>query len=201
MNSEKNKCDDLQCPHNKLGFCNKKQESPEELTVKIIAHECEAFYKVFLDIEAHILPFWENVKHGIFEEEALEEKTLYGIPYVVNGSFAAELAIKYLLETANIDYCQGNKGHDLRYLFDLLLLNKKSIKEDREAIISLLCSDGHQTLETLKQNISAWHDCYNRHRYLYSYGSAGTNQLFPKFVHAVCDYAISKAKLKEEAEE
>lgn len=206
MANEKGECDELQCPDNKDGVCQREyeEESDKSIRMRLIAIECESFFQVFLDIEKHILPFWEKFRSGTFDVEDVEldkERSLYQIPYVVNGAFAAELALKYVLEKAEIDYSQGNKGHDLGYLFGLLLLNKKSIKEDREAIVALLCKDGHQNLDTLKQNIAAWHDCYNRHRYLFAQTSAGTNHVFPLFVHTVCEYVISKSKQSEEKDE
>lgn len=203
MAAEKFKCDKIQCPDNQDGFCQREDviDSAKDLKIKMIASECQSFYRVFLDIETHILPFSQKMRNGTLDEETMEEHSLYHIPYVVNGAFAVELALKYLLENAEIDYSQGNKGHDLGYLFDLLLLNKKNIKEDREAIIALLCKDGHQNLDTLKQNIAAWHDCYNRHRYLFAQTSAGTNHVFPLFVHTVCEYVISKSKQSEEKDE
>lgn len=201
METQKPACDDIQCPYNKDGLCEKRPESSKDISVRMLASECKSFYQVFLDTETHVMPHLEKLKQGVFDEKALEESNLYHIPYVVNGSFAAELAIKYLLELANIDYSKGNKGHNLRYLFDLLLLNKGAIRQDRENIIALLCSDGHQTLETLKLNIAAWSDCYNRYRYLYSVDGAGTNHVFPLFVHTVCEYVISKSKQAEEKDE
>ena len=167
----------------------------------MIATECKSFFRVFLDIEKHVLPLWEKMRDGTIDEETIEEYSLYHIPYVVNGAFAAELALKYLLENADIDYAQGNKGHDLKYLFDLLLLKKKSIQVDRDTVIALLCKDGTQNLDTLKQNIAAWHDCYNRHRYFYAQTSIGTNGVFPVFVHTVCEYVISKSKREQEKDE
>lgn len=203
MATEKVKCNKVQCPDNKDGFCQKNAvvDSAINMKIEMIASECQSFYRVFLDIETHILPLSQKMRNGTLDEETVEEHSLYHIPYVVNGAFAVELALKYLLENAEIDYSQGNKGHDLGYLFDLLLLNKKKIKEDREAIIALLCKDGHQNLDTLKQNISSWHDCYNRHRYLFTQTSAGTNHVFPLFVHTVCEYVISKSKQSEEKDE
>lgn len=203
MVNGKIKCDDLQCSDNKDGFCQRKseKESDKSLKLRMIAKECESFYCVFLDIEVHILPLWKKMRDGTLDEKTIDEHSLYHIPYVVNGAFAAELALKYVLENAGIDYAQGNKGHDLKYLFDLLLLNRKSIKEDRETIIALLCKDGHQNLDTLKQNISSWHDCYNQHRYFFTQTSIGTNHVFPLFVHTVCEYVISKAKQTEEKDE
>lgn len=202
METERIKCDDLQCPDNKAGFCQRKKDSPKDITLHLMACECKSFYRVFLDLEKHILPLWESMRTGSLDwdriEDQIEDQRLYNVPYMVNGAFAAELGLKYLLEMANINYSQGNKGHDLSYLFGLLLLNKQSIQKDREAIIALLCKDGHQNLETLKQNISAWHDCYNRYRYMYSQTSVGSNDVFPLFVHTVCDYVISKSKESEE---
>lgn len=198
MENKKTACDNEQCPNNQNGFCDKKQESLRETNARIIAIECKSFYRVFCDIESHILPFWEKFRKGELDEAAYEEEKLYQGPYIVNGAFAAELALKYLLELANIDYSKGNKGHKLKYLFDLLLLNKAEIRKDKDNIVDLLCKDGTQTLETLKINIEAWSDCYNRYRYLFSYNSAGTNGVFPVFVHTVCKYTISKfEELKE----
>lgn len=203
MANEKIKCDNFQCPDNKGGFCQREfeEESDKSLRMRMIAKECESFFCVFLDIEKHILPLWKKMRDGTIGEETIDEHSLYHIPYVVNGAFAAELALKYLLEHAGIDYAQGNKGHDLKYLFDLLFLNKKSMQADRESVIALLCKDGTQNLDTLKQNIAAWHDCYNRHRYFYTYTSVGTNGVFPLFVHTVCEYVISKSKRTKEKDE
>lgn len=203
MRVKKNECNDLQCPDNENGFCQREfeEESDKSLRTRMIATECKSFFRVFLDIEKHVLPLWEKMRDGTIDEETIEEHSLYHIPYVVNGAFAAELALKYLLENADIDYAQGNKGHDLKYLFDLLLLKKKSIQVDRDTVIALLCKDGTQNLDTLKQNIAAWHDCYNRHRYFYAQTSIGTNGVFPVFVHTVCEYVISKSKREQEKDE
>lgn len=203
MANKKIKCDDLQCTDNKDGFCQREyeEESDRNLRTRMIAIECKSFFRVFLDIEKHILPLWEKMRDGTVDEEAIDEHSLYHIPYVVNGAFAAELALKYLLENAGIDYAQGNKGHDLEYLFGLLFTKKKSIRADRDAVIALLCKDGTQNIETLKQNIAAWHDCYKRHRYFYAQTSVGTNGVFPLFVHTLCEYVISKSKHTKEKDE
>ena len=190
----------MQCSDNENGFCQREfeEESDKSTRIRMIANECESFFRVFLDIEKHVLPLWEKMRDGTLDEETIDEHSLYHIPYVVNGAFAAELALKYLLENADINYAQGNKGHDLEYLFSLLLLKKKSIQADRESVIALLCKDGTQNLDTLKKNIGAWHDCYNRHRYFYVQTSVGTNGVFPLFVHTVCEYVISKSNRKKE---
>ena len=53
MANEKIECDDLQCPDNKDGLCQREyeEESDKSIRTRLIAIECESFFQVFLDIE------------------------------------------------------------------------------------------------------------------------------------------------------
>ena len=115
--------------------------------------------------------------------------------YVVNGAFAAELALKYLLTLAGIEYSTGAKGHELAYLFGLIIdSNKLSIKQDKEHLVDVLCSQCCQNCETLKLNLQNLTNLYNSYRYAFSCKNVSCNTgFFRRFVHIVCKYSIDKA--------
>ena len=80
-------------------------------------------------------------------------KVTFLFPYVVNGAFAAELALKYIYANSRVDYPKGSNGHRLKYLYDNLMKIKKScIKKDQEALRNILFNDGNQNEERQSNN-------------------------------------------------
>ena len=71
-----------------------------DITTTIILQECAAFYDVFKGLEKRL----EN--SGIVETPPEHRNpTLLEVPYIVNGAFACELALKYLLVENQISFC------------------------------------------------------------------------------------------------
>ncbi len=190
----KNKC----CPaYNKSSEkcvnCKYEKEN-REITAEHIVLECKSFYMTFKLVEPYYLKQIHNMENHIIDEEDIKNAALYIYSYVVNGAFAVELAMKYLLTLANIEYCTGNKGHDLLDLYKKLSVNKKEITADRKVIVERLCELGHQNEETIIKNLESLKNCYIYYRYLFSYGSVGISGFLGVFVNVVCNYAIEKAK-------
>ena len=69
--------------------CNNKSV---DITIATILQECAAFYDVFKGLE-------KRLKSSGIVETPPEYKNpiLLEVPYIVNGAFACELALKYLL--------------------------------------------------------------------------------------------------------
>lgn len=174
--------------------CNN-QENNRSLYIKMIILECKSFFSTFKLIEPYIIEYEKKIKNSTFDKNAYENKLLYQFSYVVNGAFAAELAIKYLLTLADIDFCRGSKGHNLLDLYKKLLLNKKSIEQDRKNIISALCEQGKQKEDTILKNLESLQDCYNNFRYCFSNNIASYNNFFGVFINVICNYAIDKDKM------
>lgn len=179
--------------------CNycKHEEENREITAKMIILECESFYQTFKLLELYFIKKEQVAGNFILDEELCEKKALYTYSYIVNGAFATELAIKYLLTMANIDYCTGEKGHNLLDLYEKLLLKKGSITSDKKIIVERLCAEGYQDEDTILINLKSIQDCYNRFRYCFSHNSVGFNNFFNVFVNVICSYAIDKAKSLE----
>lgn len=167
----------------------------KESTSRFIIIECKSFYQTFIDLDKNIVPAWLNMKNSVFDEEIHNTALLYEFSYVVNGAFAAELALKYLLTLAGIEYSTGAKGHELAYLFGLIIdSNKLSIKQDKEHLVDVLCSQCCQNCETLKLNLQNLTNLYNSYRYAFSCKNVSCNNgFFRRFVHIVCKYSIDKA--------
>lgn len=175
----------------------KNEEENRLITAKLIVLECKSFYATFKLIEPYILKDYENIKNLKFDEKDHDRAFLYLSSYVVNGVFATELAIKYLLTLANIDYCRGEKGHNLLELYSKLCLNKKSIIKDKKVIFERLCKKGYQNEETIIKNLTSLQDCYNKYRYTFSYKSIGHSNFLDVLVNVVCSYAIEKSNINE----
>lgn len=180
----------------------KNEDRNRKLAAKLIILECKSFYATFKLIEPYIIKVQKNMTNLVYDEEDCENEIMYHFSYVVNGAFAVELAIKYLLTLANIDYCTGEKGHNLLDLYKKLSLNKKSIIPDKKVIFERLCELGHQNEETILLNLTSLQDCYNRYRYSFSYSSVGHSGFFGVLVNVICSYAIDKSNtLAEECED
>lgn len=176
----------------------KYENENRQLTARLIILECKSFYATFKLIEPYILKHQKNMLELIYDEKDAENDKLYSYAYVVNGAFAFEMAIKYLLTLANIDYCTGEKGHNLLDLYKKLSLKNKNIIPDKKVIFENLCKAGHQNEETIIANLTSFQDCYNRYRYSFSYKNIGYNGFFGILVNVVCSYAIDKAKILEQ---
>jgi hypothetical protein len=78
-----------------------------DITIATILQECAAFYDIFKELE----------NNGIVETPAEHRNpTLLEVPYIINGAFACELALKYILVENQINFCISVRGHDLEYL-------------------------------------------------------------------------------------
>lgn len=154
-----------------------------DITTTIILQECVAFYDVFKDLG-------KRLEHsGIVAEsiDNIRQPTLLSVPYIVNGAFACELALKFILIENQISFCISSKGHDLEYLFDLLPQSEK------QSLQNLLKKAGNIDDARLKENILFLSDSFNQWRYLFTNIDKGMayNSFFSIFVNELCNYVLS----------
>lgn len=147
----------------------------------IILQECHAFYTVFLQLE-------EQLKNnGLHNNLTAKLSTLLSVPYMVNGAFACELALKYLLFSSNILFDMV-KGHNLEYLFQLLP------QEQKDTLISLIKKGTCLDDSTFQDGLRSIANTFNRQRYQFSNYNQdlSTHILFSPFVHVLCEFVLEK---------
>lgn len=148
----------------------------------LILQECHAFYTVFLQLE-------EQLKCSGLHNNKLDAKrpTLLSVPYMVNGAFACELALKYLLISSNIPFDMVN-GHNLEYLFQLLS------QEHKDALTPLIQKRSCLDDSAFQDGLSSIANTFNKQRYQFSNYNQGqcTHTLFNPFVHALCEFVLEK---------
>lgn len=187
-------------PLKKCEFCGKQSvcfEIDKDFCANEIIIDCEGFYYIFKRLEL----FEEYPKiNGDLEkhkQDMLEyERNHIGIPYltppyIVNGAFAVELALKFLTyrEKGEFEY-----GHNLEKLFNQLPEPHKSILTQK------ICKDAHQSIETMATNIKSISMKFEEFRYFFEHDTISFSNFFNEFVHIVCDYAISlKPKTNEKS--
>lgn len=168
-------------------YRKKCEEGNNSLTVKMIILECESFYYLFKQLEEfEKLPFLvlsenkETIDDYKKRHEGMPSLTL---PFVENGAFAAELALKFLIfkEKGSFD-CT----HNLQCLFEQLPDCHKNV------LIEMICEQAHQNKETLKLNLANISNLFEDFRYAFGKEHLGYTNFFNEFVHIVCEYAISK---------
>lgn len=149
--------------------------------------KCMGFYQVFIELENKA-----HYTEKLSSKEDILELELYKTPLVVNGAFATEIAIKYLLFSKNIQY---KKGHKLDYLYGLLDTDDKTLicEKVQLEIESSQCED--EPLEwwnkdNIEGAISLFSDNFNKWRYSYEGTLCWCDNIFRYFVHAVCKYVI-----------
>lgn len=152
-----------------------------DITISTILQECAAFYDVFKGLENRL----EN--SGIVEaSQEHKNPTLLAVPYIVNGAFACELALKYLLVENQISFCISAKGHNLEYLFDLLPPQVKQPLKDK------LKTAGNINETELTENIHLHAESFNQWRYLFT--NIEENMYYSKFfsvlVNQLCSYVL-----------
>ena len=158
--------------------CNNKSV---DITIATILQECAAFYDVFKGLEKRL----EN--NGIVDTPSeYKNPTLLEVPYIVNGAFACELALKYLLVENHISFCISAKGHNLEYLFDLL---PPSVKQPLKAKLK---KAGNINDAELRENIHLHADSFNQWRYLFTNIENNTyyNKFFSILVNQLCSYVL-----------
>lgn len=169
----------------------------DEQKLKLMLIECQSFYSIFKSIdEKYISKQHENIMNDVFDEDVIRNSFTFLFPYVVNGAFAAELALKYIYANSRVDYPKGSNGHRLKYLYDNLMKIKKScIKKDQEALRNILFNDGNQNEETISLNLEIIDCCFNDFRYFFSSNkNIAINNFFPFFVNSLCEYVLDKGK-------
>ena len=147
----------------------------------IIYQECHAFYTVFLQLE-------EQLKNsGLHDETPVKLPTLLSIPYFVNGAFACELALKYLLISSKVPF-DMRKGHNLAYLFQLLPHRQKEI------ISALIKNDCNLSDSAFQDGLDLIADIFNKQRYWFNYYNKNfsTHVLFNPFVNVLCKFVFEK---------
>lgn len=145
----------------------------------IICQECHAFYTVFIQLEKQLK------NSGLYDESTVKLPTLLSVPYFVNGAFACELALKYLLISSNVPFDMG-KRHNLAYLFQLLPQRQKEILA---ASIKMDCNLNDSAFQEGLDSIA---DIFNKQRYWFNYYNQNfsIHALFNPFVHALCKYVL-----------
>lgn len=184
----------------KCKTCEKKDNCNiinKNLTFKIILMGCEGFYYIFKELEKFIhFPTLtgdtEKDKQEILEYEKKHEN----IPnlnsqMVVNGTLAAELALKSLIFKEKKEF---ECIHNLKKLFYQLPEPHKSILTDK------IYQEAHQNADTMAFSLSNISNLFEKHRYAFEYSSVGYTNFLNVFIHIVCDYAIS-LKPKDDAED
>ena len=184
----KTKC--IGCEH--LDDCRNRDQSA---TTKCILLECESFYYVFKELEKfEKRPFYDG-NTAKYEETLLAyEKKHEGVPMltyplVVNGAFAAELALKFLIFKENLKF---DCIHSLYELFYQLPSKHK------DTLTEIIYTQAHQNAETLKFNLSNIANLFEDFRYAFGKEQLGFSNFFNDFVHIVCDYALQQKKIVEE---
>lgn len=146
----------------------------------IIHQECRAFYYVFLQLE-------EQLKNsGLHNNKPdVDHPNLLSVPYMVNGAFACELALKYLLISSDIAF-DMRKGHNLAYLFQLLPEEQKNI------LTTLIKKECNLNDDTFQDSLNSIADTFNKQRYRFSNYNQNhnTHVVFDPFVHTVCKFVL-----------
>ena len=163
--------------------CQKCECECTDVEEALALQECEAFYDVFVQTEKHL----NNC--GIVQEPIqAKQPILLSVPLRINGAFACELALKYLLINANIPFNMGI-GHNLEYLFSLLPQDKK------DDIVAYLGKEYNIEPEIFQSSLKTIANTLNDQRYTFSKFSNNHSQdsLFSPFVHTVCKYVLEIA--------
>lgn len=152
----------------------------------IIFQECHAFYTVFLYLEKQLKT--SGLHDSKFD---VNLPILLSVPYAVNGAFACELALKYLLISSNIPFAMA-KGHDLEYLFQLLPENQK------DTLTLLIKKRGCLDDRSFQDGLHSIANIFNKQRYQFSnYDQNLTiHSLFNPFVHILCEFVLGKKEEK-----
>lgn len=184
------KCVD--CPKNK--DCKKENNA---FTAKIVLLDCEGFYYVFKKLEAFdTYPRFDgNAEKHEQDWQEYEEKHK-DVPFltptvIVNGTLAAELALKFLIFKENGEY---ECGHNLQTLFNQLPEPHKTVLLER------IYKEAHQNADTLALNLPNISNLFEEYRYYYEYNGLGFSNFLNDFIHIVCDYAISLKSEYEDSE-
>lgn len=165
------------------GECRNCKNKSIDITTTLILQECVAFYDVFKNLE-------KRLDHSGIVEESTDnprQPTLLSVPYIVNGAFSCELALKYILIKNQIDFCISSKGHKLEYLFNLLP------QAEKQTLQNLLKNAGNIDDDSLKENILLLSDSFNQWRYYFANIDNGLtyNSFFSVFVNQLCNYVLS----------
>ena len=167
------------------------------LAVNGILLDCEEFYYIFKNLEKYARhPIFdgdmEKYKDQILAYEAEHEGVpSLTAPLIVNGAFAAELALKFLIFKENGEF---DCIHDLQQLFDSLPDCHKI------PLTEIIFQQAHQNEETLQTNLSRIKNLFEDMRYFFSNESVGYSNFFNEFVYIVCDYAISQKPPDEDTQ-
>jgi len=170
-------------------------ENDKMVETKCILIGCAGFYYVFRQLKVlHKRPLYNGDPEKHRAELLAYEKEHEGVPdlmspLVVNGAFAAELALKFLIfkEDGEFDCI-----HNLRTLFEHLPdCHKVSLTE-------ALYQQAHQNAEKLGFNLKNISNLFVDFRYAFSKDRIGYTNFFSEFVHILCDYVLALAPLDDE---
>lgn len=151
-----------------------------DITSATIYQECVAFYDVYKSLEKRL------ESSGIHNDPSGNHiPTLLSVPYIVNGAFACELALKYVLIENQINFCYTD-GHNLKYLFNLLP------QRDKNNIENILKMKTNLDSILLYKEIDLIADSFIKWRYYFQNIDNGMPNtiFFHIFVNNVCSYII-----------
>lgn len=153
-----------------------------DASLSILYREVDAFYYVFNSLEK--IP----INYGITDSKQTERiPQLLSVPYITNGAFACEIALKYILIDSNITF-QTGKGHNLKYLFELLP------DEHKNEIINLLTTKTGISSEKIYEELTAIANSFVDRRYMFTTITESYQQskFFETFVHTICKYVLGE---------
>lgn len=184
----KTKC--IGCEH--LEDCRNCDQST---TLKCILLECESFYYVFKKLEEFEKRPFNDGNTAQYSDSLLayekehESVPMLTYPLVVNGAFAAELALKFLIFQENLKF---DCIHSLYQLFYQLPSKHKV------PLTEIIYKQARQNAKTLEVNLSNIANLFEDFRYAFGKEQLGFTNFFNDFIHIVCDYAIQQKKIDEE---
>ena len=153
-----------------------------DASLSILYREIDAFYYVFNSLDK--MPKF----NGITDYKPTERlPLLLSVPYITNGAFACELALKYILIDSKVTF-QTGKGHNLKYLFELLP------NEDKNEITNHIVVNNGVSPEEVYDELSIIANSFVDRRYMFTTITESYQQskLFAPFVHTVCKYVLGE---------
>lgn len=160
----------------------KATEDVSRITKNTILFDCEGFYKIFknlLPLCFLVIPKSKEDFEKVFENEKMFDAL------VMNGAFAAELAMKYLFFRDNECSFKSLRGHDLYELY------YKIPQSDRNIIQDKLETGKRLENKTVDESIKELRNHFVDFRYAFErFDGLGINVFFKTFVCTICDYAL-----------
>lgn len=185
-------------PKPKCAACEHPEQctnSNNSMTIKLMVLECESFYHLYKQLEEFekMPALCESLEKSqeIIDDYVKRHEDIPSLrsPLVVNGTLAAELALKFLIYKEMGSY---ECIHNLHSLFEQLPDCHKN------ALTEMIYKQAHQNEETLKINLTNISNLFEDFRYSFGKEQLGYSGFFYEFVHIVCEYAILQKPIDEE---